>query len=100
MSIVPIHELKSYEHVIVPTTLQHRLQELGDIPAHRVLQHPQPGTATLDDLLRVNANSPHLCELVDGTLVEKAMEYKQSVLAMTIGRILGLFVSKHQLGVR
>jgi Uma2 family endonuclease len=90
---------KSYEHGIVPSTLEHRLQELGDIPANRVLQQPPPGTATLEDLVRVNATSQHLCELVDGTLVEKAMGYKQSVVAMTIGRFLGLFVSKNQLGL-
>jgi Uma2 family endonuclease len=84
---------------MVPSTLEHRLQELGDIPANRVLQQPPPGTATLEDLARVNATSQHLCELVDGTLVEKAMGYKQSVVAMTIGRFLGLFVSKNQLGL-
>ena len=99
MSAVQISNAKAYEHGMVPSTLEHRLQELGDIPASRVLQHPPPGTATLDDLMRVNVTSQHLCELVDGTLVEKAMGYKQSVVAMTIGRLIGIFVSKNQLGL-
>ncbi|MEQ1828847.1 MAG: Uma2 family endonuclease [Pirellula sp.] len=99
MSTVEVSKAKAYEHGMVPSTLEHQLQELGDIPANRVLQHPSPGTATLDDLMRVNESSKHLCELVDGTLVEKAVGYKQSVVAMTIGRILGSFVSMNKLGL-
>ena len=57
MSAVQISNAKAYEHGMVPTTLEHRLQELGDIPANRVLQRPSPGTATIDDLMRANATS-------------------------------------------
>ena len=99
MSAVQISNAKTYEHGMVPSTLEHLLQELGDIPANRVLQHPPPGTATLDDLMRANVTSQHLCELVDGTLVEKAMGYKQSVVAMTIGRLIGILVTKNKLGL-
>ncbi len=99
MSAVQISNTKAYEHGMVSSTLEHRLKELGDIPTNRVLQHPQPGTATLDDLKRANVTSQHLCELVDQTLVEKAMGYKQSVVAMTIGRLLGLFVFTNKLGL-
>ncbi len=99
MSSVHVPEFKAYEHRIVPSSLEHRLQELGDILANRVLLQPPPGTASLDDLLRVNSTSQHLCELVDGTLVEKAMGYKQSVVAVAISTLLRLFVSKNQLGL-
>lgn len=99
MSTVPIANARAYQHVVVSSTVEHRLQELGEIPANRVLQQPPPGTATLDDLMRINGTSRHLCELVDGTLVEKAMGYKQSVVAVAISTILRLFVSKNQLGL-
>ena len=99
MSTVQSLDAKAYEHGSVPSTLEHQLQELGGIPANRVLQNPSPGTATLDDLIRVNATSQHLCELVDGTLVEKAMGYKQSVVAVAISTILRVFVLKNQLGL-
>jgi Uma2 family endonuclease len=99
MSAVQISSTKTFEHAMVSSTLEHWLKELGDIPANRVLQHPMPGTATLEDLLSANATSQHLCELVDGTIVEKAMGYKQSVVAMTIGRLLGLFVFANKLGL-
>ena len=99
MSAVQISSAKTYEHGMVPSTLEHRLQELGDIPANRVLQSPTPGTATLDDLIRTNVTSQHLCELVDETLVEKAVGYKQSVVAVAISTILRLFVSHNKLGL-
>jgi Uma2 family endonuclease len=37
--------------------------------------------------------------LVEGTLVEKAIGYEASVVAIAIARILGAFVSTHRLGV-
>lgn len=98
MSITNYSQSKSYEHATAISTLEHRLQELGDIPANRVLLQPSPGTATIDDLVRLNASS-RLCELVDGTLVEKAMGFKESIVAMAIGRIIGLFISQNRLGL-
>lgn len=88
----------NYAHQTVPSTIEHRLEELGDVPADRVLQNPSPGSATLFDLLSVNESRQNLCELVDGTLVEKTMGIKQSIVGMSIGRILGNFVSTKQLG--
>ena len=38
-------------------------------------------------------------ELVDGTLVEKAMGMKESILAAYISRLLGNYVDEHDLGV-
>ncbi|MEZ6136566.1 MAG: Uma2 family endonuclease [Pirellulaceae bacterium] len=61
--------------------------------------HTPPGTATSDDLIAANAGSGPLCELIDGTLVEKSMGFEASVVAMTIARILGTYVFAQKLGV-
>jgi len=58
------------------------LESLGDIPAARVRWNPRPGTATEADVLAaLESPRKRICELVDGTLIEKAMGYKESVLA-------------------
>lgn len=74
------------------------LIDLGGIPAARVRTDPKPGTATLEDLISCNENGS-LCELVDGTLVEKAMGWQESLIAMLLGEILGTFVRQHDLGL-
>lgn len=84
----------------IATTLEERLVELGGIAPERVRAQPPPGSATLGDLLQVNEERREgLCELVDGCLVEKAMGYEASVVAITIARILGNFVSRRRLGL-
>ncbi len=84
-----------------PETVADLLRRLGNIPARRVRLHPTPGTATLNDAVAVNErkNRTALCELVDGTLVEKPMGFEESVLAMRIGRLLGNFVDPRNLGL-
>ena len=74
------------------------LADLGNIPSGRVRLHPTPGTATLNDLILVNASRGQ-CELVDGTLVEKVMGWRESLLAAVFIRILSQFVKDHDLGV-
>ena len=87
-------------NMALAVTLQDRLTELGGISADRVRLEPAPGYAKLSDLLKVNESGPRgLYELVDATLVEKAMGLEASIVAMAIGRILGYFVSKNQLGL-
>jgi Uma2 family endonuclease len=71
------------------------LHQLGDIPPERVRLHPTPGQATERDLLKPGAK---LCELVDGTLVEKAMGYDESLLAGKFLASLFVFVERHRLG--
>ena len=48
-----------------------RLARLGDIPPERVWLTPTPGTATERDAIDAWDRDRRLCELVDGTLVEK-----------------------------
>jgi Uma2 family endonuclease len=73
-------------------------KRLGDIPPDRIRMDPPPGTATTDDVTRIQAKDGVLCELVDGVLVEKTMGLRESILAMWIGRLLGDFVDLHKLG--
>lgn len=83
-----------------PDTLADIIRELGDIPLHRILWHPRPGTAIEADQLRLVDGEPkRLVELIDGILVEKAMGYRESLLAMTLGSILYTFVRFSNLGV-
>lgn len=61
------------------------LRSLG-VSANRVVLDPLPGTATLRDLARFNDTkvNDRLYELVDGTLVEKVMGYRESFIAGVI----------------
>lgn len=80
-------------------TLADLLEELGDVPANRVLLRPPPGTATERDLLDLLDHENRLCELVDGVLVEKAMGFRESILAVALIRFLSTFVNQRQLGL-
>ncbi len=84
----------------VAETLTDYLTQLGGISADRVRMSPPPGTATFADCIAANeSGSRGLCELVDGTLVEKAVSFEASVVAIAISAILGQFVSRHRLGL-
>jgi Uma2 family endonuclease len=87
------------EPTIDVTTVSDLLHELGDVPPSRVLLKPLPGTATVEDVLEVRRRTRRLCELVDGTLVEKGMGYKESLLAVAIIRLLETFVEARNLGL-
>ncbi|MGC8639640.1 MAG: Uma2 family endonuclease [Isosphaeraceae bacterium] len=80
-------------------TLQDVVDRLGGISLSRILARPAPGTATEADLLAVNARKLHLCELVDGVLVEKAMGLRESLLAGVLIGLLRAFVVPRNLGL-
>jgi Uma2 family endonuclease len=80
-------------------TVAELLHRLGDLPADRVWLEPSPGTATEQDLLRAHDRDGRLRELVDGTLVEKAMGLRESMLAILLGELLGAFVRAGNLGI-
>lgn len=82
----------------VADSLSERLIELGGVPADRVLRDPLPGKATFDDLLKVN-ECGGCYELVDGTLVEKAMGWQESLIALALGSLLRNFVNAKNLGM-
>jgi Uma2 family endonuclease len=74
------------------------LRDLGDVPLERIIFDPPPRTATEADLIRRVEVDKQLCELVEGTLVEKPMGYYESMVAARILYLLMGFVDKHDLG--
>jgi Uma2 family endonuclease len=72
---------------------------LGDVPAGRILVRPFPCTATERDLVEAVERDGLLCELVDGVLVEKAMGWYESRLAVLLGHYLEDYLEQHDLGL-
>lgn len=79
-------------------TLEDVLRNLGGIPASRVRVDPAPGTATIRDLLRLWKAEGRMCELVDGTLVDKPMAAPESYIAGQIQTSINLYLMTHKLG--
>jgi Uma2 family endonuclease len=75
------------------------IEYLGHIPPQRIRFHPFPGTATEKDVIEINAHEDRLYELVDGVLVEKAMGFRESFLAVEISHALVSFVKQNDLGI-
>jgi Uma2 family endonuclease len=75
------------------------LDRLGNIPPGRIRLRPPLGTATEEDVLNVHAREKRLCELIDGVLVEKAMGFRESCLAVALIRCLKAFVAPRKLGL-
>jgi Uma2 family endonuclease len=71
------------------------LHKLGDVGPERVRLNPVPGTATVADL---EDPENDCCELIDGTLVEKAMGMRESILAGCLIELLRPFVRSRNLG--
>jgi Uma2 family endonuclease len=86
-------------HFPKDTTMDDLLKQLGGISPRRVRMNPLPGTATERDVLNLLDHENRLCELVDGTLVEKPMGVLESCLAGDIIRVLGNFVEEQDLGI-
>ena len=80
-------------------TLADLLEQLGAIAPARVRFHPVPGTATEKDVLAIHDREDRLYELVDGVLVEKAMGFRESLLAGMLIEILRGFVRVRNLGL-
>jgi Uma2 family endonuclease len=80
-------------------TVADALKQLGDIPPNRVRMNPLPGKATERDVLKILDHENRLCELVDGTLVEKPMGLLESCLAVELIRLLGNFLEEFDLGI-
>lgn len=80
-------------------TLADLLAYLGDIAPDRVRLQPLPGTATEADVLRIQAHEDRLCELVEQVLVQKAMGFRESFLAMALVAALQQFIMPRNLGL-
>ena len=86
-------------HAVALETVGDLLDHLGGIAPERVRLSPAPGTATEEDVLHVHDHTGRLCELVDGVLVEKAMGFRESLLAAALIIILGNSVRPRNLGL-
>jgi len=82
----------------VASSLADLLVDLGSIPVERVRMNPSPGSATMDDLIRVNGQGG-MFELVDATLVEKAMGWRESLIASLLCELLRQYLRHHDLGL-
>lgn len=74
------------------------IAHFGDIPIARICTSPAPGEATESDVIELHERHDRLCELIDGTLVEKTMGWQEAELAIIIATLLRNFVSANPLG--
>ena len=80
-------------------TLADLRRRLGGIPLERIWFHPAPGTATEKDVIEAEQRENRLCELVDGTLVEKAMGFEESRLAIELSHLVMSYLDQNDLGI-
>src|SRR3954471_1920380 len=81
-------------------TIADLLHELGDIPPERVLLDPLPGTATEADVIRyVDGDDKRLVELIDGTLVEKAVGAYEGRGGGLVFHFMESFLDNNDLGI-
>jgi Uma2 family endonuclease len=81
---------------ITAAELQH---QLGDIPLERIRVVPPPGMATEEDALRIQDSEGRTCEVIDGVLVEKAMGFFESRIAILLGYFLETYLASNDLGI-
>jgi Uma2 family endonuclease len=81
-----------------PETAAELVRRLGDIPLERIRMQPAPGSATVADVDECRAKQNCLCELVDGVLVEKAVGYRQSLVAGCVLAALQNYNKARKLG--
>src|SRR3954462_5740107 len=74
------------------------LRALGGVPLERIIFDPWPGTPTQADMLRFVERDKRLCELIDGTLVEKPVGTWEVLAAALVVAYLTVFADAHRLG--
>jgi Uma2 family endonuclease len=79
-------------------TIADLLERLGGVSGARVRSWPFPGTATERDVIAAHDRDNRLCELVDGTLVEKVIGFYESRFALILGSFLVSYLERHDLG--
>ena len=86
---------------VLPTdwTLDQLQQHLGGIPLERIRLYPPPGMATRSHLEHLVDDKFCLCELIDGTLVEKPVGWYEATLAQIIGGFLQAYLAQHKVGL-
>lgn len=91
--------MTSVLNIPIEWTMADLQEHLDGIPAHRIRLRPWPGTATVQDVVRMDDHHDRLCELIDGVLVEKAMGFEESWIAAHLLFLLGQFLQQHPLGI-
>jgi Uma2 family endonuclease len=80
-------------------TLAELVSKLGDVPLERIMLYPPPGYATEQDALELSeAADKRLCEVVENTLVEKAVGANESRLTVDLLVHLKMYLMKHDIG--
>ncbi len=74
-------------------------RRFGPILLSRIRFSPAPGTAVEDDVVQIHERERRLCELVDGTLVEKTSGLWESHLGVQIICSIAQVVRHRNLGV-
>jgi Uma2 family endonuclease len=74
------------------------LERLGGISPDRICLNPPPGTATENDLIRLQKKHGRLFELVEGTLVEKPVGLDQAFVGGNLFGPLWNYVQAHPIG--
>jgi Uma2 family endonuclease len=72
---------------------------LGKVPLERIGFDPRPGTATVDDVVRIEDKENRLYELVDATLVEKTVGFEQSRVAGWLLSLMNFHAEENNLGI-
>jgi Uma2 family endonuclease len=72
---------------------------LGNVPLERIVFDPWPGTATEANLLLYAERDKYLCELIDGTLVQKTWNFWDGVITCHAMGAVGIFAHEHDLGI-
>ena len=80
-------------------TLADLRRRMGGIPLERIWFHPAPGTATEKDVVEAEERENRLCELVDGTLVEKAVGFEEARVALRLGHLISSYLDQNDLGI-
>jgi Uma2 family endonuclease len=73
--------------------------QLGGIPLERIRLVPPPGMATDDDAMDVKDREGRTCEVIDGVLVEKAMGFFESRLAIVLAYFIERYLDSYDLGI-
>lgn len=94
---VPI-SLPEYESPQLTITVADLADTVGGIPLSRICFSPLPGTATQEDLIRLNDGEGKCYELIHGTLVEKTMGSLEGFLASWIATKFNNYLEVNELG--
>jgi Uma2 family endonuclease len=80
-------------------TIADLMERFGPMLLSRIRFNPAPGTATEQDVLDLNNREDRLYELVDGVLVEKAMGFRESLLACALIQLVRNSFGPERLGI-